>query len=154
MSTKELFIYSFHHSLLKIVGSPHGKYLKIPKVGVFNYYLRCLLSCVLQKSNGNSINKLILSLECLLQQHTHTAESNNTNYQLIQSYNSQRKKKVLKPKHYHLYCSLEIRRRMSSNEVKWFDLIIFLPAIVIIIFWRKSFLIPVKSRIAGNSVMF
>jgi hypothetical protein len=34
---------------------------KLPKVGVFNYYLRCL-SCVLQKSNGNSINKRYLNL--------------------------------------------------------------------------------------------
>jgi hypothetical protein len=34
---------------------------KIPKVGVFNYFLRCL-SCVLQKSHVNSINKRHLNL--------------------------------------------------------------------------------------------
>jgi hypothetical protein len=69
MSTKELFIYSFHTGLLhktaidflKMLARRTANIWKIPKVGVFNYYLRCL-SCVLQKSNGNSINKRYLNL--------------------------------------------------------------------------------------------
>ena len=46
---------------LKILAQRTANIWKIPKVGVFNYYLRCL-SCVLQKSNGNSINKRYLNL--------------------------------------------------------------------------------------------
>jgi hypothetical protein len=45
-------------AFLKMLAQRTANIWKIPKVGVFNYYLRC----VLQKSNGNSINKRYLNL--------------------------------------------------------------------------------------------
>jgi hypothetical protein len=57
--------YSFTPFIIQSTGLLHKiaiDFLKmLPQVGVFNYYLRCL-SCVLQKSNGNSINKRYLNL--------------------------------------------------------------------------------------------
>jgi hypothetical protein len=46
---------------LKMLAQRTANIWKIPKVGVFNYNLRCL-SCVFQKSYGNSINKRYLNL--------------------------------------------------------------------------------------------
>ena len=67
--TKKLFIYIQSTGLLhktaidflKMLAQRTANIWKIPKVDVLNYYLR-FLSCVLQKRNGNSINKRYLNL--------------------------------------------------------------------------------------------